>query len=222
MPTTITKETTVYTLEELDENFDWNVYAKAIDSILLYVWEGWEPEFVTEDMTTVIETEYPLFSCHQRSYRTVSGKTGYTPEIEWSTNPNWVRAKGEIDLRQYMKAQKLDRKWRSLWYAIDVLGLESCVVCSFGYGESPDLEDLRRGVDYDIDNLKYDSARYWKLHGQIDRLEADIRYYLDGIESHLLRNLRAEMDYRGSEEFAKEEAGALELVFDEDGDIYHG
>lgn len=221
MPQTIVKETTVYTLAEL-EALGRSVHEKAIQNVIAYEWQDFEPDFVTEDMATVIECEFPLFKPQQRSYRTMSGKTGYSPEIEWSTNPNWVRAKGDIDLREYMRAEKLHRKYRALWYAIDVLRLESHVGVSFGYGESPDLENLRRDVDYDIDTLKYGSARYWKLHGQIDRLEQDIDNYMSAIKDRLLSNLRAEMDYRCSDEFAKEEAEAHELVFTASGSIYHG
>lgn len=221
MPTTMTKEKTVYTFDELDEHFDWSVQEKAIQNVLTWEWEGFEPEFITEDMATVIETEYPLFKCHQRSYRTMSGKTGYSPVIEWDTNPNQVRARGDIDLRQYMKAQKLHTKYRALWYAIDVLRLESYVGVSFGHGESVDLHDLERCIDWDIDGLTQGSPRYNKLIEQLRALECDITNYLNGIASHLLKNLRAEMNWRCSDEFAKEEIEAHEFVFTEDGDIYH-
>lgn len=221
MPTTVVKETTVYTLEEL-EALNWTVHNKAVNKVLEWCWEGFEPEFITDDMATVMETDFPLFKCHQRSYRTMSGKTGYTPEIEWSTNPNWVRAKGDIDLRQYMKAEKLHTKYRALWYAIDVLRLESTVGVSFGYRESVSLSDLERDIDYEIEGLKYESPRYNKLISQVRALEGDIDNYLHGIQYRLLNNLRLEMDYRSSEEYAKEEIEANEIRFTEHGNIYHG
>lgn len=209
MPQTIVKETTVYTLAELDENFSWSVHEKALSNVKEYEWEGWEPSWYTEDITMFIENEFKLFELTQST-------------LEWGTNPNFVRAKGDIDLREYMKAQKLHIKYRSLWHALTVHGLESSFQVSFGYGDSTDLHDLERGIDCDIDGLKYDSPRYLKLIGQVRQLEGDIDNYLDGIESRLLGNLRAEIDWRWSDEFAKEEAEAHELVFTEDGELYHG
>lgn len=208
MPTTHVRETTVYTLAEL-EALGWSVHEKAIQQLIEWSWEGWEPSFYSDDVAYFVKYEYKLFDMQRTS-------------LEWSTNPNWIKAKGDIDLVDYMKDQKLCNKLRSLYYALTVHGLETCIGVSFGMGEDVDLNDVERGIDYDIDGLKYDSPRYLKLMDQLKELAKDIDNYMGAIEDRLLSNLRKEIDWQCSEEKAKEDAESHELVFTEDGDIYHG
>lgn len=222
MPITMVRETTVYTLEEL-EALGWRAHEKAIDNVLQWLWEGFESEFITEDMATVIEMDFTLFECNRRSYRTMSGKTGYTPEIEWSTNPNWVRAKGSVNVARFMRERKLRNKYRLLWEGIKAYFSSISPDASVGFGHGRDgecdLSDLLSDLKY---SDWYKGERLARLEQQIAALAGEIDSYAGEIESRLLSNLRAEMDYRESEEFAKEEAEAHEFVFTEEGDIYHG
>lgn len=207
MPQIIVKETTVYTLAELDENFSWSVYEKALANVKEYEWEGWEPSWYTDDITMFIKDEYPLFD--------LSPST-----LEWGTNPNFVRAEGDIQLVAYMRYHKLCNKWRALYYALTTYNVRDYVGVSFDKGQDVDLADTADEIAWEMPGDATD--RYTLIKAQLTALETDIQNYVDGIESRLLGNLSAEIDWRWSDEFAKEEAEAHEIVFTEDGDIYHG
>ena len=207
MPQTMVKETEVYTIEEL-EAIGWSVHETALQNVREWNWECWEPSQFTDDIKTWLPEEWPLFDLQDST-------------LEWSTNPNWIRGKGSIDLVAYMRHFKLCNKYRALWYALTELRLESYASVSFGFGASTSLDDLEREIDYDIDGLEHDSPRYVKLMDQLTALERDIDNYMDDIETRLLKNLRAEQDYQYSDEYAKETIEAYELRFTEDGEIYH-
>lgn len=206
MPQTIVKETTVYTLEEL-EALGWQVHEKALQNAREWAWEIWEPQWYTEDITYFIEEEFKLFDLDTKS-------------LEWSTNPNWIKAKGDVNLVDFMRDQKLCNKYRSLFYAITQLGCESVVLATFGNGVTVDMESLDRDIDY-LDEVEYQSPRYFRLKQQMVDLRDDISTYVDNMWTRLLKNLRAELDYRSGDEYAKETIEANEIVFTAEGVIYY-
>lgn len=223
MPTTIVKETTVYTLEELDENFGWNVYEKAIENALTWAWEGFEPSFLTEDLTYMIKEDFPLFEIDKRSYRTVSGKTGYEATLYWGMNPYSAEAKGTVNVARFMQHFKLCNKYRLVWTLMRKHGLDLDAPVAFGSGrdDDADLSDLQHDIEY-CDDTVYKSPRGQKIDAQIEALQAEIEDYVGEIYTKVLEYIRLEDTYRCSDEFAKEEAEAAELTFTEDGDIFHG
>lgn len=220
---TIVKETTVYSLAELQEQFGERVYEDALSNVYEWVWEGFEPEIVTEDMAYMIGEDYPLFELAQTSYRTGNGKTGYRPDLYWDMNPYSAEAKGSVDVARFMAHFKLRRKYALLHTLMSKYGLNLSAPCSFGSGRSKevDLSDLQSDIEYE-DDTEYQSPRYYKIVEQIDALEKEIEDYIGQIYSFVLKHLRDEEDYRSSEEYAKEEAEAAELQFTESGCIYHG
>lgn len=217
MPQVMNKETTVYTLEEL-ETLGWSVREKAINNVLTWEWEGWEPSWFTEDLINDMDYHAPLFELQQRSRR---GKhTEY--ELEWDLDRLWIRAKGSIDAERFMRDQKLRNKYRALWYVMSVYGLDQSVGVQFGYGsDEADCEDLLSDIET-VEGYEYQSPRWLKVQAQLVCLQDDIDGYVEMLHSALLKNMRAEYDYRCSEEFVKEEIEAHEFKFTEDGDIYHG
>lgn len=217
---TVTKETTVYTLAEL-EALNWSVYEHAIGKVIEWGWEGFEPSNLTEDLVYNLAENFPLFELHQTTERYASGKERKRPYLYWDMNPLSCEAKGDIDIREYMKAEKLCNKFRALWYAVDTLGCNETIGVSFGNGQEVDLYDLQRQIDYE-DSIAQPSARYDLICKQVEALEGDIQNYVDGVQSAIIKQLRAEEDYLSSTQFAKDEAEAMEFRFTEDGDIYHG
>lgn len=220
MPSTITKETTVYTLAEL-ETLSWSAHEHAISKIIEWNWQGFEPSNVTEDLVYNLTENFPLFELHQTTERYGNGKERKRPYLFWDLDRYTCEAKGDIDIRQYMKAQKLCNKFRALWYAVNTLGCNETIGVSFGNGKDVDLWDLQRQIDYE-DSIAQPSARYDLICKQVEALEKDIQNYVDGVQSAMVKHLRAEADYLSSTQFAKEEAEAMEFKFTEDGDIYHG
>lgn len=224
MPSTIVKETTVYTLAELDENFGWSVHEKALSNIKEYEWEGFEPSFLTEDIVYCISEDFPLFELDQRSYQTVSGKTDYRPHLYWGMNPYTAEAKGTVDVARFMRKMKLCGKYALIWAIMRKHGLvnfSAPVAFGSGMSDRADLSDLRSDIEY-CDETVYKSPRGLKIEAQIEALEGEIEGYVGEIYSAVIKHIKAEDDYRCSDEFAKEEAEAHELVFTEDGDIFHG
>lgn len=207
MPELIVRETTVYTLEELKELFP-HAYDKAIEKVIMRSWEGWEPQWYSDDIEQYVKSEFPTFYMERTS-------------LEWSTNPNWIHGKGSINVAGYMRSQKLCNAYRSLWSIMRTHELNADVPVNFGfgYGQQVDMGDLYDEVNYFVD---YDSARYRKICDEIDRLRANIHKYMDSIEDRLLSNLSAEIDYQWSDEKAVEDAEIHEFKFTEEGEIFHG
>lgn len=207
MPELIVEETIVYTLEELKEWFPC-AYDTAIQNVNEWSWEGWEPQWYSDDIEQYVKSEFPTFYMERTS-------------LEWSTNPNWIHAKGSINVAEYMKSQKLCNTYRSLWSIMRIHELNADVPVNFGfsYAEQVDMGDLFDEVDYFV---TYNSARHKKIEGEIVRLRFHIHEYMDSIEDRLLSNLSAEIDYQWSDEKAVEDADAYELKFTEEGDIFHG
>lgn len=218
MPATIVKETTVYTLAELEE-LNWRAHEKAIEKILTRSWEWWEPSDLTEDLVYNISEDFPLFELQQTREGYSNGKERYRPYLFWDMDRFSCEAKGEINIRQYMKTQKFCNKYRALWYAVDTLDCDETIVVSFGNGRDVDLHDLQRQIDYE-DSISQPSARYDLLCKQVEALQDDIQSYVDDIQSAVVKHMRAEYDYRYSTEFAKEEAKCHEWTFTEDGEFY--
>lgn len=206
MPQTMIEETTVYTIEEL-EALGWSVHETAMIKVREWNWESWEPSFYSDDVKSFIGEEFSLFYLEDHT-------------LEWSTDPNWIHGKGSIDILPFMKAHKLCNKFRSLWYLIRTEGIhvDAPTCFGFGYDLQTDLSDLRDETEYFV---TYNSARYWKIDGEINRLRCLIDAYMDEMETRLLKNLRAEVDYQYSDEYAKETIESYELRFTEDGEIYH-
>lgn len=215
MPQTIVKETVVYTLEELKTK-DNAAYEKAVEKVQEWNWQGWEPSLVTEDLVSMIEYQFPLFYLQGGSTR----KSGQT--LFWDTNPYHAEAKGSVNVQAFLEGKKLRNKYRSLWYALKTYGINLDLAVSFEYGVDSDSQyDLHREVEY-IDDIESGSPRYVKIGDQIDALIADIDGYVGEVHDAVIKYLRAEEDYRSSREFAIEEAEALEMVFTEEGAIFHG
>lgn len=218
MPTTIAKETTVYTLEEL-EALGWSVHKKAIENILTYEWKGFEPSFLTENIVYSIGEDFPLFELNQRR----EGKT-YRPYLFWGMNPYTAEAKGTVDVARFMTQMKLRNKYRLVWEIMRKHGLvnfSAPVAFGSGMSDHADLSDLQSDIEY-CDETPYKSERGLKIEAQITALEGEIEGYVGEVYSVVIKHIRLEDDYRSSDEFAKEEAEAHELTFTEDGDIYHG
>lgn len=213
MPTIVTKETAVYTLEEL-EALSWSVHEKAKTKVLEWIWEGFEPSLVTEDMEQWILREYPLFNLHH-------GKRRQDQSLFWDMDRLTCEARGDIDIREYMKAEKLCNKFRALWYAVDKLGCNETIGVSFGQGKNVDLWDLQHQIDYD-DDIYDNKPRYGLICKQIEALQTDIQNYVDGVQSAVVKYMRSEADYRSSDEAIKEEIESYEMVFTEEGNIYRG
>lgn len=218
----LVKETTVYTLAELQEQFGERIYDKAIDNIISQEWECFEPEIITEDMAYCIGEDFPLFEMAQSRIRTGS-KDRHRPHLYWDMNPYSAECKGTVDVERFMRANKLRRKYALLAAIMRKYGLNQEVGVGFGIGSAGDcdLSDLVSEIEYESD-IDYDKPRYAKLLAQIEGLQADIDNYVSNIYSWVLKYLREEEKYRSSEEYAKEEAEALELQFTEEGRIYHG
>lgn len=226
MPALMVKETTVYTLAELEETFGSSVHEKAIDKVLEYAWEGFEPEFVTEDMANMIKEDYPAFEIDQVKQGYYSGnklKQSCRPHLYWDMNPYSAECKGSVAVAKFMTEKKLRNKYRLLWSIMRKHGLDPDAPCSFGTGrsEDADLSDLQSDIEY-CEGDRMTDLRLSKIEAQIESLEGEIEDYIGEIYSFVLEHLCAEDEYRSSEEYAKEEAEALELKFTEDGDIYHG
>lgn len=222
MPETIVKETTVYTLAEL-ETMGWEVHEKAIENIITWGWEGFEPSFITDDMANMIGEDFPLFELGQTRACTSGGKDFYRPDLYWNMNPYTAEGIGAVAVARFMTDRKLRNKYRLLWEIMRKHGLDYDAPCAFGSGRSDDcdLSDLRSDIEY-CDETTYQSPRERKIEAQIVALEGEIEAYVGEIYSFVLNHLRAEDDYRSSREFAKEEAESLELKFTKSGVIYHG
>lgn len=219
MPELAVVETTVYTLAELEELFGASVHQKAVNKILEYAWEGFEPELVTEDMAYMIGEDFKLFDMDQitQGYYTHKSKElkhRTRPHLFWDMNPYSAECKGSVRVYDFMVEKKLRNKYRLLWTILKRNDIHFDAPVAFG--KEVDLYDLQSDIECNIE------CDYDKLQKQLDGLAGEIDAYVDEIYSFVLKHLRAEDDYRSSEEYAKEEAEALELKFDEDGDIYHG
>lgn len=217
MPQAMTKETTVYTLEEL-EDLGWDVREKAINNVLHWEWEGFEPSWFTEDLINDMDYHAPLFELQARTRHGKRQKF----ELEWDLDHLQISAKGSVDAKRFMCSQKLRNKYRALWYVMSTYGMDQSVGVQFGYGnDGADCEDLMSDIET-VEGYEYQSPRWLKVRAQLVCLQDDIDGYIDDLHSKLLKGMRAEWDYRCSEEFAKEEIEALELKFTEEGAIYHG
>lgn len=224
MPQTMVKETLVYTLAELQDSFGYSVYEKAIDNIMTWVWDGFEPEMVTEDLTWMIGEDFPLFELGQiRRGQNGKGETTYHPNLFWDMDRHTAEAKGTVVVARFMTKRKLCNKYRLLWEIMRKHGLDLDAPVAFGHGrdDDADLSDLHSDAET-CDETVYKSPRGVKLEAQINALEGEIEAYVGQIYSAVLKQLRAEYDYRCSEAFAKEEAEAQEFKFTQSGSIYHG
>lgn len=224
MPETIIEETTVYTLAELETLFGCNIHGKAIENVMEWLWEGFEPVIITEDMAYMIGEDFPLFELGQvrRGYNG-KGEMTYRPNLFWEMNPYTAEGKGTVDVVKFMTERKLRNKYRLLWEIMTKHGLSTSAPVTFGCGSSDDcdLSDLHSDAET-CDDTVYKSPRGLKLEAQVEALEGEIEAYVGEIYSFVLKHLRAEDDYRSSREYAKDEAEAQEFKFTESGRIYHG
>lgn len=223
MPQTMVRETQVYTLAELEDSFGYSVYEKAIENVITWIWDGLEPEMVTEDLVYVIEEDFPLFELGQTRQRVSNGKEFYRPDLWWDMNHHTAEAKGTVAVAHFMIAMKLCNKYRLIWAIMRKHGLDLDAPVAFGSGrnDDADLSDLQSDIEH-CDETVYKSPRNQKIEAQIEALEGEIEGYVSEIYSAVLKQLRAENDYRCSEAYAKEEAEAQEFQFTESGRIYHG
>lgn len=228
MPELMVKETTVYTLAELEELFGASVHQHAIEKICEYEYEGWEPSWFTEDLHEMIKYEFPLFELNQvrqgyYAYNSTQLKNSYRPELYWGMNPYTAEGKGHVAVAEFMRKNKLCNKYRLLWAIMTKYGLDFAAPVAFGHGSSDevDLSDLESDMEY-YDETYQNKPRYAKFQEQLKELADEIDGYVGEIYTKVLSTMRAENDYRWSKEFAKEEAEAHELKFSEDGSIYHG
>lgn len=219
MPETIIEETTVYTLAELETLFGCNIHGKAIENVMEWLWEGFEPEIITEDMAYMIGEDFPLFELGQvrRGYNG-KGEMTYRPNLFWEMNPYTAEGKGTVDVVKFMTERKLRNKYRLLWEIMrkHEINLDAPVAFGCGCSDDCDLSDLQSDIEC---NIECDTE---KVQRQITALEGEIEAYVGEIYSFVLKHLRAEDDYRSSREYAKDEAEAQEFKFTESGRIYHG
>lgn len=222
MPQTMVKETQVYTLAELQDSFGYSVYEKAIENVTTWVWDGFEAENVTDDLVYIIGEDFPLFELGQTRERH-GNKERYRPNLFWDMDRNTAEAKGAVAVARFMTELKLCNKYRLLWAIMRKHGLDLDAPVAFGSGraDNADLSDLHSNIEY-CDETVYKSPRGQKIEAQITALEGEIEGYVTQIYSAVLKQLRAENDYRCSEEFAKEEAESQEFQFTQSGSIYHG
>lgn len=206
MPQTMIEETTVYTIEEL-EALGWSVHETAMIKVREWNWESWEPSFYSDDVRSFIGEEFSLFYLEDSS-------------LEWSTNPNWIHGKGSIDILPFMKAQKLCNKYRALYYAISFYCLDMSIATAFGCYVEDNWYELEREIRW-TDDIARNKKRLALIQGQLEALQGDVEAYMDEMGTRLLKNLRAEVDYQYSDEYAKETIESYELRFTEDGDICH-
>lgn len=224
MPQTMVKETEVYTLAELQDSFGYSVYEKAIENVLTWSAEGFEPEMVTEDLAYMIGEDFPLFELGQvRREQNGKGEVTYRPDLWWDMNHHTAEAKGTVVVARFMTERKLCNKYRLLWEIMRKHDLDLDAPVAFGSGRSDncDLSDLHSDAET-CDETVYKSPRGQKLEAQIDALAGEIEAYVGQIYSAVLKQLRAEYEYQYSETFAKAEVESYELKFTEQGRIYHG
>lgn len=220
MPELAVVETTVYTLAELEELFGASVHEKAVNKVLEWAWEGFEPEFVTEDIAYMIGEDFKCFDMDQcKQGRNGKGETTYRPHLFWGMNPYSAECTGSVRVYQFMIDKKLRRKYALLWAIIKKWDIHHDAAVAFG--KDVDLDDLLSDIE-SYDDTDYKPKRYANVQAQLKGLEGDIYDYVNEIYSFVLNHLRAEDDYRSSEEYAKDEAESMELKFEEDGSIYHG
>lgn len=206
----ITKTIEAYTLEEL-KAFDDNgsAYDDAIETVKNWVDDDCDwPQFMTEDLNMWLEEEKPVAEV------TMSG---------WDFDRGYAHVKGDIDIAAFMKANKLNGKYRALAYAIKHL---DCFPSAFGFDTDRQRDQDDRFSEQMIDGLyrntymeEEEPARYKMIEGQIEAIGKLIDSYISGLESKTLKNICDEVKYRGSDEYALQEIEAQEFLFTKEGKI---
>lgn len=211
MPTTITTVEVAYTLSELDQlEGDYGAaYQNAIEKIVEWVNMGGDyVQFITEDLGFWLEVQPHL---------------SYTEVLSWDYDRQWENNfRADVNVASFMQERKLHTKYRALWYAMKHLGCFDStvgVIANEIHHIDHALEDWERDLDRYTDLYDEDRKRYDLIMAQIAEVGAAITAYVDDLLSEYKRIVNVSIDYRYSEEFAKEEAEALELYFDEEGNI---
>lgn len=219
MPTTMVRETTVFTLAEL-KALDDGTYETAIEKIQTLCWEWFEPDTYTEDLEYQLDENFPVFELTKGS-----GKERWRGQtLFWDMDRMTVEFEGDIDIKRFMTERKLRNKYRSLWYVLDTYFVSPSIGVSYGKGRDIILDDIRYDTVYHLE-LTYaqeNQPRYTKIEAQITAMENELEDYVGEIASKLRENMRLEQKWRWSEEYAVEEADVHEFKFTEDGKIYHG
>lgn len=219
MPSTIVTETVVYTLAELKEAADagslteLRTYEKAVENTIARLWDWFEPYLVTEDIMYKFEYDFPLIYVEKKS-------------LEWYMDTAEISFKGSVPVGAFLTKFNLRNKYRTVWNAMQTFGIDADVPVSFGQTRSRDgnygycdIYEFRREFDY-VDEIFEDKRRYMRVHEQLDRLEVEIADWMDQVHSAFRKYLRAEETWRNSEEYALQEADALEFQFTEEGKFY--
>lgn len=201
-----------YTLAELAELDDrGRAYEKAIQEITQYVNEGGDYcQWISEDLQMWLEEKPEL-----------SDVKGIEWDYDRRRDANFICA---FDVERFMKDRKLHMKYRALWYAMQHIDIwDTCVRVEAKKVHYSDhvLGEWEYMLDRYTDICDDEPKRYNKLIAQIEEVRAAIVDYIGDLTMEMQRIVTLEIDYRYSEEFAQQEADALELHFDEEGNILH-
>lgn len=214
MPQTIVTETVVYTLSELKE-LDPSAYQDALGNVKEWSWECFEPSIFTGDLKMWIAEDYKSFDLDEHT-------------LEWDMDQMWIHAKGHVSVQDFLIEHRLRNKYRLLWSVLKANDIHFDIECSFGYGRNrrgdngyANCGEFQGELDW-VDGIADDQARYSKMVAQVDALEKEIEGWMSQIHDRLRETMRAERDGRWEDEYAIEEADALELKFTEEGEIFHG
>lgn len=231
MPTTLVKETTVYTLEELEE-YNYSAYEKAIQKILELAWESsydrwtWE----VESLVDWVDSE-SLLGIVKKSRFNSKGKQYYEPIFHFNTYPYSLEFEGYINLENFMLREK-GRKdkplyliYKSLYHGFTKLNIQNDANFKVtGSNDDPYFEESIGDIEDTIiacyKDREITAQQKDKMLDQLSEISNLVWAYVDEWHSKLLKAIREQDSYWNSEEFAKEEAEAVELRFTEDGRIY--
>lgn len=223
MPQQMTKVTTVYTLEELkdlpkDKRGE-TPYDKAIRKITEDANEdGFYCRWLTDDMNNWFREGAGPIADNECPFD--NGEMG-----EWDYDRRNLSFTLSVYVREYMKRNKLIGKQRSLYNWLEGGDCYIKGEVKSGYNRNSPYSPLASDFGYDLlvainDDSDLPKVRRDKLEAQAEAVLKHIGGSAEWANDYLMKWIVADIDYRWSEEFAKEEAEANELKFVASGAIY--
>lgn len=208
---TLTKTVEAYTLEELKDLDDrGRAYDKALEAVKVWANDdgGDHCTWITECLNMILDQEEPVADVSMDG---------------WDYDRNNAEITGYIHVGEFMAANKLNGKYRAFAYGIKTWREEVFdTYFSFDTDKQHDFDDLF--VDEFLPDLERytdlkedDRRRFDLIASQIAAVGKAIDTYISMLVGKVKEQMRAEIEYRYSDEFAKEEAEAHEHLFTENG-----
>ena len=201
-------EVTTYSLEEL-EPMAGRVYARALEQVRQQANAG---------------GDYCSWISEYLQWRLEEEEIGTYTRGDWDYDRGYLYFSGDVDVRAFMAQKKLRGHYRAFWHLLKPGGVfdwtfhvDSEKSTDFG----ADFVDKYADDLYRYSDLaEEEPARYALILRQLAGVGDALQEYLAELGSALLTQMRAEIDWRYSDDFAQQEAEQLELRFLANGDIF--